>query len=148
MPELSDFWLNFVILGLVAGFCSGMLGIGSSIIIVPALTLLFLKFGQKDAQGMCLAVMVPMALVSAIRYKMNPGVKMDFLPISLLALGAIVGAFAGATLVQKSFISNETLRKIFGVFVLFVGILMLATSPKKKEELKKDIPAQEIPEIK
>ena len=51
-------WLLLVLLGVVAGAVSGLVGIGGGIIIVPALVLLF-GFSQKLAQGTTLALLVP-----------------------------------------------------------------------------------------
>lgn len=54
MPEE----MLFILLGLVAGLLSGLIGIGGGIIIVPALLFLF-GFSQHQAQGTTLALMVP-----------------------------------------------------------------------------------------
>ena len=59
-------WWRFVLLGVVAGIISGMLGLGSGTLLIPALVFLF-AFPQKSAQGTALVVMVPMALVGATR---------------------------------------------------------------------------------
>jgi len=48
--------LSFVLLGLVAGALSGLIGIGGGIIIVPALIFIF-GFTQHQAQGTTLALM-------------------------------------------------------------------------------------------
>jgi len=47
-----------LLLGMVAGILSGLIGIGGGIIIVPALVLLF-GLSQHNAQGTTLALMVP-----------------------------------------------------------------------------------------
>ena len=41
-----------ILVGLAAGFLSGLIGIGGGVIIVPALVF-FLGFTQKQAQGTC-----------------------------------------------------------------------------------------------
>ena len=46
-------------LGVCAGIVSGMLGVGSGTVIIPALALI-MHLPQKPAQGMCLAAMIPM----------------------------------------------------------------------------------------
>jgi uncharacterized membrane protein YfcA len=48
----------YLLLGLVAGTLSGLIGIGGAIIIIPALVLLF-GLSQHTAQGTTLALMVP-----------------------------------------------------------------------------------------
>lgn len=58
-------------LGLVGGALSGLLGIGSGIIMVPILSALWEKTvpnAQKVAQGTALAVMVPMTIAGALSY--------------------------------------------------------------------------------
>ena len=71
MGPLFNPWWVFILLGVCAGVLSGALGLGSGTILVPTLVLLF-GFMQKSAQGMALAVMVPMALLGAFRYWKNP----------------------------------------------------------------------------
>ena len=54
---MSDVIL-YVLLGLIAGALSGLIGIGGGVIIVPALVFLF-GLSQHQAQGTTLALMVP-----------------------------------------------------------------------------------------
>ena len=129
MPgDLPGPWWALVVLGLAAGVVSGMLGVGSGIIIVPALTLVF-AMQQKSAQGTALAVMVPMALMGAFRYWQNPAIRIDFGTVGLLAAGALVGALVGAAIAGR--VSGPWLRRIFAVFVLAVGIKMFLTTFKR-----------------
>jgi uncharacterized membrane protein YfcA len=95
LAGVGQSWWLYILLGLAGGLFSGTFGVGAGIIVVPVLALVF---GQKSAQGMALAVMVPMALVGAIRYKMNPQIELPLGPVALLACGAVVGAVIGATL--------------------------------------------------
>jgi uncharacterized membrane protein YfcA len=64
-----EFLWKYIVLGLVSGVFSSTFGVGSGILMIPALVMMF-EFTQKSAQGICLAVMAPMALVGAIRYKL------------------------------------------------------------------------------
>ncbi len=89
---MSWYWL--VLIGVFSGTLSGAIGVGSGIIIIP--TLVFgMSVPQKSAQGMALAVMIPMVLVGAVRYKMNPEIQMNMSIVGLLAVGAVAGAFIG-----------------------------------------------------
>ena len=74
---------------------------------------------------MSLAVMVPMALAGALRYRQNPDVDMQTMKVLLLALGGVVGAVAGAHLVRQ--IPGPLLRKAFALFIVVVGVRMLVT---------------------
>lgn len=66
-------WGSFgliVLLGILGGTLSGLLGIGSGIIMVPILGAVWAADpdGQKIAQGTALAVMVPMTVAGALSY--------------------------------------------------------------------------------
>lgn len=64
------FIVALVGLGVLGGALSGLLGIGSGIIMVPILSALWAKDpdAQKLAQGTALAVMVPMTICGALSY--------------------------------------------------------------------------------
>ena len=128
--ELSNPWWVFVALGIFAGVLSGTLGIGSGIIIVPTLFLLC-SFGQKSAQGMSLAVMVPMALVGALRYWKNPEIEMNTVVIALIICGALAGVLAGTELAAR--LPGHVLRKVFAIFLVIVAAKMFMGSSKSKQ---------------
>jgi uncharacterized membrane protein YfcA len=66
----------YVILGLVAGCLSGLLGIGGGLILIPALIFIF-GLTQLQAQGTTLALMVPpIGLLAALRYYQSGNVKL------------------------------------------------------------------------
>ncbi|MDI3465791.1 MAG: hypothetical protein OJF50_004612 [Nitrospira sp.] len=48
----------FILLGLIAGLLSGLIGIGGGVIIVPTVLFLF-GLSQHKAQGTTIALMVP-----------------------------------------------------------------------------------------
>ena len=57
-----------ILIGLVAGIFSGLIGIGGAIIIIPSL-IFFLGMSQFDAQGTSLGVMLPpIGLLAAWNY--------------------------------------------------------------------------------
>ena len=118
-------WHMLIPVGLACGIFSAMFGVGSGIIMVPAMVLL-LGSSQKSAQGISLAVMVPMALVGAIRYKMNPEVRMDMTGIALLAAGGAIGALLGAYFVEK--VPGLVLRRVFAAIMMVVAVKMFLTT--------------------
>jgi len=128
--QLSNPWWVFVVLGIAAGILSGALGIGAGIILVPTLVLLC-SFGQKSAQGMALAVMVPMALLGALRYWKNPQIEMNAVVIGLIICGALAGTLAGTEL--ASWLPSHILRKAFAVVLIMVAIRMFIGSARPKE---------------
>ncbi len=122
---LPEFSLSLIVLGVAAGVISAMLGVGSGIVLVPALVLI-MGLPQKSAQGTALAVMVPMALVGAARYAANPNIDISFMRVTLLSVGAIVGALIGAVIAAR--VPGIVLRRIFAGFLLIVSVRMLLGS--------------------
>ncbi|MFW6172040.1 MAG: sulfite exporter TauE/SafE family protein [Planctomycetota bacterium] len=130
-----EVWVWYVLGGLAAGVLSSMFGVGAGILLVPMLTLAF-GFGQKSAQGMALAIIVPMALTGAIRYKLNPDIPLSARAVAVMAAGGIVGALIGSKLVFG--IPNLVLKRLFACFIIFVGINIVVKSGPKP-------PPEEIP---
>lgn len=157
-------FLALIGLGLIGGALSGLLGIGSGIIMVPILSAVWSKNpdAQKIAQGTALAVMVPMTIAGALSYHF--GGQYDNLRLSLplvfwamllglvalaiplrasgllgvsqtldyvrwdyvavLAIGGVLGStFCGAPL--AAYLPADTLKKLFGVFIILVGLRMV-----------------------
>ncbi len=140
ISQLSNPWWVFVILGICVGVYGGALGRGGGSILIPILVLLC-GFEQKCAQGMSLAVMVPMALVGALLYWKNPEIEMNGVVIGLVICGALAGALAGAELAAR--LPSHTLRKIFAVILVIVAAKMLVTSPgPKKPGFDEDLAGQ------
>jgi uncharacterized membrane protein YfcA len=81
-----------VAVGLVAGFLSGLFGVGGGILIVPALVLV-MRMDQRLAHGTSLAAVVPIALSSTFGYMLEG--KIDWPVAGLLAAGAVGGAVLG-----------------------------------------------------
>ena len=122
-------WWLFVLVGLAAGVLSSGLGVGSGIIVVPALVLL-LACPQKSAQGMALALMVPMAALGVFQYLRTPGVVLQWGPIALLIAGAAVGVWLGARWMAR--IPDLWLQRAFAVFLLLVATRMLTSGIAKR----------------
>ena len=120
-----EIWYWYVLGGLAAGILSSMFGVGAGILMVPLLSIVW-GFGQKSAQGMALAVMVPMALAGAIRYRLNPNVPMNFPIVAVIAVGGVVGALIGSKIVFE--IPNYILKRMFACFIIGVGINILVKS--------------------
>lgn len=111
----------YIILGIVAGVCGGMFGIGGGTILIPALVYLF-GLTQHQAQGTTLAIMVPpIGLLAALRYYYSGNVKLNM--AAFICLGFFVGGFFGAQLIQG--LPEPLLRRMFGVFLLAVSLRMI-----------------------
>ncbi len=109
-----------LLLGLVAGTLSGLLGIGGGIIIVPALVYIF-GMNQHLAQGTTLALMVPpIGLLAAWTYYKEGHVDLKI--AALICLGFFIGGLIGASLSVG--ISAETLKRSFGIVFMVIAIKM------------------------
>ena len=112
---------GLVMIGVLAGVFAGMFGIGGGLIIVPALALLY-GMKQHAAVGTSLgALLLPVGALSAWVYWKNGNLNMKY--SALLALGLLVGAYVGAKIVEP--VSDVTLRRMFGAFLLLVSVRML-----------------------
>lgn len=130
MHLLPDMWLGLALLGLLAGVISGSLGVGSGALVVPALVIIF-HFAQKSAQGTALAVMIPMAILGAIRYKLHPEIEVDMSVVGIVAATGLIGVLAGTEIAAH--LPAHILRKAFAVFLLVVAARMLLPSSPPKE---------------
>ncbi len=109
----------YIVLGVFSGMFSATFGVGGGIIVVPVLTI-FAAMQQKDAQGTALVIMVPMALMGALRYHWNPDIHLDWRMIAILTFAVIIGANLGAEIVGR--VSNKTLQMGFGILMLIVAL--------------------------
>lgn len=130
IAQLSGCWWMFIVLGVFAGMVSGTLGLGSGVVFIPAFVLIW-GFEQKSAQGMALAVMVPMALLGALRYWKNPEIDMNLTIILLIVLGALAGVLVGTELASR--LPGHVLRKVFAIFLIIVAVRMFIASPRPKQ---------------
>ncbi|HLN81890.1 MAG TPA: sulfite exporter TauE/SafE family protein [Thermoanaerobaculia bacterium] len=113
--------LGLMAVGVVAGVAAGMFGIGGGLIIVPALVLLY-KMTQHSAVGTSLgAILLPVGALGAWVYWKNGDLNVRY--SLLIAAGLLVGAFLGAKLVEP--VSDLTLRRLFGGFLLLISIKMI-----------------------
>jgi uncharacterized protein len=113
--------LGLIVLGLVGGIASGLIGIGGGVILVPALVFLF-GMGQHHAQGTSMALMVPpIGILGAWTYWRDGYV--DLKVAALLCLGFVVGSLLGARLATS--LSSQMLERVFGVALLIIGAKML-----------------------
>ncbi len=113
--------VQFIILGLVVGIISGIIGIGGGLLIVP---ILIYGFGwqQHMAQGTSLAMLVPpIGILAAMKYYQAGHVNIAV--AGLLCAGFFVGSFIGGTYANQ--IPADTLRRVFGTIMLLVSIKMI-----------------------
>jgi uncharacterized membrane protein YfcA len=109
-------WL-ILLIGLVVGMISGVVGIGGGILIIPALVYM-LGMNQYKAQGTSLgALLAPVGLLAFLEYYRRG--QADLRVALLLAVGFFVGGYFGA--VGAAHIPELWLRRIFAVTLVAVG---------------------------
>lgn len=119
MSLFSILLLLFV--GLCAGYVGGLAGVGGGIILVPALVFI-LGFSQHMAQGTSLAIMLPpIGILAAWQYYRHG--EMDVKVALVVIAGYLIGNYLGGKLATN--VSDDTLRRIFAVFMLIVSIKLL-----------------------
>lgn len=117
-----EFWGGLAIggIGLFTGVLSGIFGVGGGIIMIPALVLLF-SFSQTMAQGISLAVIIPVSISGALIHNRNGNVRWNI--AFWLGIGGVVGALIGARIANLE-VSDLALKGMFGALTLIIGVLM------------------------
>jgi uncharacterized membrane protein YfcA len=113
--------LLLVVIGLVAGMLSGLVGIGGGLLMVPALVWL-LSYSQHQAQGTSLAVLMLPVVFLAVRNYYKAGV-IDPKVVGIIALSFVVGGALGSKWAIA--LPAEHLKKVFGVVLLLASIKLI-----------------------
>ncbi len=116
-----------VLIGFISGIISGM-GIGGGAILIPALVLLR-DVPQQTAQGINLVYFIPTAICALIVHikKKNVEIKSALIMGGTGAIGAVAGSLIARGL------EDNFLRRIFGIFLLFIGIYVICQNFVKKK---------------
>jgi uncharacterized membrane protein YfcA len=115
--------LTYLSIGLIAGVCSGLFGVGGGAIIIPALVLL-MGIPQQQANATSLvALLLPVGILALWKYYKNGFLNSEHFKGGLfIALGLLFGALLGATLATK--MDPTLLRKSFAVFLIVIALRM------------------------
>lgn len=127
-PTVRIVWL--LVIGLAAGFLSGLFGVGGGILIVPALVFL-VGFDQRLSAGTSLAAIVPTSIVGVISYAIHGDV--DWIAAICLAVGAIAGAQLGSFLLQR--LSKTVLQWAFITFLAIVIVTLFLVVPSRESDI-------------
>lgn len=131
-------WFEFALIGAVAGYLAGFLGIGGGLVIVPALTWIFLQTPDTADHAIHFAVATSLAtmLVTSLSSIVAHHYKQAILwgTVRRLLAGLLIGAGAGAVLATS--LSPGRLTLVFAVFALIAGLqLLFAPAIKGQKQL-------------
>ena len=116
-------------IGAVAGLLSGLFGIGGGVVIMPALIYLA-GFDQHRATGTSLAILLPpIGLGAAIEYYRHDAV--DVRAAAIVAVAVFLTAWLSSLVANR--IPSTYLRFAFGIFVIVIGLSLVADSARKLE---------------
>ncbi|MFH1074626.1 MAG: sulfite exporter TauE/SafE family protein [Candidatus Firestonebacteria bacterium] len=115
-------WRGYLALGIVAGFLSGLCGIGGGVVMIPALLFMF-KLSVHAAAATSLAVIMPTAFLGSVRNAFSAAMTPDWGAFLLISAGAVPFAYFGAHLMHK--VSQEKLKKLLGIILLLTSIKMI-----------------------
>ena len=114
MGKIKDIAYGFSI-----GIVNALFGAGGGMIAVPAIK--SKGKSQKEAQASAVGVILPLCILSAVIYYIRGYYTLSealrYVPF------ALIGAVAGTVLLKK--IPDRILRKIFSLFMLYLGIRMV-----------------------
>jgi uncharacterized membrane protein YfcA len=114
--------LFLTLIGALAGFYSGFLGLGGGFVIVPGLTR-YLGMPVKRAIGTSLVTVAVLAIPGTIAHSMLGHI--DWPLALMLALGVVPGAVIGARLTERA--SDRVVRLAFAILLAVVGVWLAAS---------------------
>ena len=109
-----------VVIGLIAGFASGYVGVGGGFIMVPLMTA-WLGIPMKRTSGTSLIAIIILAIPGVIQQAFLGHI--DYLAGIMLCAGAIPGAVLGARLVPR--VPERTLRFIFAGLLAVAAVMLV-----------------------
>lgn len=117
---MKEQWIAIGI-GMIAGFLSGLAGVGGGLVMVP-LMIYLLGYSQHVAQGTSLAVLsFPALALSAYMYWRAGNLQLKIVPF--MALGLIIASTLVAYWVQRW--ETRLLQRIFGALISLIGLYLV-----------------------
>lgn len=115
--------LILIVIGILAGILSGVVGVGGGLIVIPLLVVL-LGLSQHESQGTSLAMMLPpIGILAAINYHKAGFVKWEYAII--IAFSFIIGGYFGSKYAVS--LKPDMLKRIFGIIMLIASFKMIFT---------------------
>ncbi len=125
-----EFFL-FVLAGFLGGILGGM-GMGGGTVLIPLLNI-FYGVNQHTAQAVNLVSFIPMSIVAIIIHFKNK--LIDFKWVFNIVLPGVIFCVLGCYIARA--MSGETLKRIFGGFLIALSVVQLLTELKKFNNSKK-----------
>ena len=114
-----NYWVGLTIVGVISGLAAGVFGAGAEILIVPLLTMLQLLPDLKNRIGTSLFMLLPpIGVFAAMKFYRKGHVDIK----AALYLGLLFTIFASVSSVFTIAISDDILRKLFGIFTVLSGM--------------------------
>lgn len=120
--------VSFVATGMLTGLLAGLLGIGGGVVIVPALSVIFVYFGVIPAENVmhvavsCSLAVIVFTALSTVRTHVHVGQVLWPLYYRLVP-GVVVGVLMGVLVADL--LPGHIIKMLFGLFLLIVGLRML-----------------------
>jgi uncharacterized membrane protein YfcA len=110
-------WVAIGIVGLVAGFLGGALGVGGGVLLVPVLIVLF-GFDAHVAIGTSLGAVILNAIAATWRHGAYQNV--DWPTVAVLGGIGVVGAVLGAATIQR--VPDLWAKRALAIFLVAMAI--------------------------
>lgn len=133
-----EYFIGLILIGICAGFASGLLGLGGGFLIVPLQYFLLKYIGVNPelampiSLGTSLAIIIPTSMSGAYRHTrtmgniVKPGIKLGLFGV----IGGLIGGFVASGL------PSRVLEIIFGCLLLFVVFKNIIDINKERDEAK------------
>lgn len=133
-----EYFIGLILIGICAGFASGLLGVGGGFLIVPLQYFLLKYIGVNPdlamliSLGTSLAIIIPTSMSGAYRHTrtmdniVKPGIQLGVFGI----VGGVIGGFVASAL------PSRVLEIIFGCLLLFVVVKNIIDINKERDEAR------------
>lgn len=138
--------LLFVLLGSLAGFLAGLLGIGGGIVLVPLFLWSFAAAGFSPevlvhcAFGTSLAIIILTTFSSSLGHRKRGNINNR--QVAMLVLGGVVGAVVAAW--AASLLTGPWLKGLFGLMQILVAVKLLIFQPRLPPERSEPVPRHQL----
>ena len=115
--------ISLITIGIIVGIIRPYVGGGADVIIVPLLLLFGITLNIKTAIGMSLvSLLPPMGITAVYQFYKNKLITMKDVYYSLYMIPFFaIASYYSSNLAMD--INKETLKKIYGFFLIVVGII-------------------------